>query len=37
MKSEDQVKILESEFQKDSKWSKLKMKRLAGLLNLKES
>ena len=37
MKSDDQVKILESEFQKDSKWSKEKMKRLASLLNLKES
>jgi hypothetical protein len=29
MKSDDQVKILEGEFQKDSKWSKEKMKRLA--------
>ena len=37
MKSDDQFKILESEFQKDSKWSKEKMKRLASLLNLKES
>lgn len=37
MKSDDQVKILESEFQKDTKWSKEKMRRLANLLNLKES
>jgi hypothetical protein len=37
MKSSDQVKILESEFAKDPTWSKEKMRKLAGLLNLKES
>jgi hypothetical protein len=37
MKSNDQVKILESEFAKDPVWDKAKMKKLAGRLNLKES
>ena len=37
MKTDDQVRILESEFSKDPCWSKQKMKRLSTLLNLKES
>lgn len=37
MKSSDQVKILENEFSKEPSWSKEKMKKLARLLNLKDS
>jgi hypothetical protein len=37
MKSSDQVKILENEFSKEPQWSKEKMKKLAKLLNLKDS
>ena len=37
MKSNDQVKILENEFDKEPNWSKEKMKALALKLNLKES
>ncbi|CDW71740.1 hox domain containing protein [Stylonychia lemnae] len=37
MKTDDQVRILESEFSKDPCWTKQKMKRLSTLLNLKES
>lgn len=37
MKSSDQVKILEQEFDKEPNWSKEKMKKLAQKLNLKES
>ena len=37
MKNEDQVRVLEAEFSKDPHWSKSKMKKLAFLLNLKES
>jgi succinate dehydrogenase flavin-adding protein (antitoxin of CptAB toxin-antitoxin module) len=37
MKSSDQVKILENEFSKEPTWSKEKMKKLARLLNLKDS
>ena len=37
MKSSDQVKLLENEFSKDPSWSKEKMKKLAKLLNLKDS
>lgn len=37
MKSSDQVKILENEFSKEPSWSKDKMKKLARLLNLKDS
>lgn len=37
MKSLDQVRILENEFSKNPHWGKEKMKKLADLLNLKES
>jgi hypothetical protein len=37
MKNSEQVEILESEFAKDSDWSKEKMAKLAKFLNLKES
>lgn len=37
MKNEEQVKILEQEFSKDPHWPKQKMKKLAAMLNLKES
>ena len=35
MKSSDQLKILENEFDKDPHWGKDKMKKVAKLLNLK--